>query len=722
MERNTKFPQSSTKGVPADSKKTQDITSNKHVPRTSRRREPTASSSFSKYEQPRKCNVQKAKSFDKRPKPKGQYSGSSKEDTKVVQAESAEPGSVVVQGSKKQNLNHLLNFHYEPRDMQSGSGAWSHGKSTKGYSRHSNRWFPPVQRHKYNKEQFLQASCQFVVTTNGDYSLYLTDPDALVDWKLVEQIIIHSAENLSCPICLCSPVAGKMTHCGHVYCWPCILHYLSLSDKTWRKCPICDEAVQKSDLKSVTEITQDTLNLGDIVTLRLMRREKGSLLAVPFGSTTQSPTNFFPASETISRQVYSKLLIANTNDVMNIIETERAQLNIELLDNPDSPENCFIEQALDELAKREEGLMQEIKSKSKAEVSVDEATATLEQDNDTEKSEPVQQEVEDCEETNNISSKKDVENVDEESSKNVGNSSGIQSTLGMQKFFYFYQANDGQHLYLHAMNVKMLEMQYGRLENSPHIITGKLLEKEGGSLTEDLRRRVRYLCHLPLTSQFEVAEIELKPPTVSEEVLSSFHDQIALRHKRRQQQEREERKREKKITEEENKRMGKYPTPVVHIDSQRHFPQWQPDLLFSEDSVTSPQESTTSSVASSPSLSTFDEIVASRQADNTTHEQGPSFAQMLRNTGTRKPQVAWPSVRSTQGKSYSSMAQSSSKDTEEEDYASVPSYSQSFLGDALQAALEQTKLSRSSMDGGGKKKKKKGKSTVLFANTMAHSS
>lgn len=74
-----------------------------------------------------------------------------------MQTELAEPGSVVVQGSKKQNLNHLLNFHYEPREMQSGLGAWSHGKSTKGYSRHSNRWLPPVQRHKYNKEQFLQA-------------------------------------------------------------------------------------------------------------------------------------------------------------------------------------------------------------------------------------------------------------------------------------------------------------------------------------------------------------------------------------------------------------------------------------------------------------------------------------------------------------------------------------------------------------------------------------
>lgn len=32
-------------------------------------------------------------------------------------------------------------------------------------------------------------SCQFVVTSNGDYSLYLTNPDILVDWKLIEQIV-----------------------------------------------------------------------------------------------------------------------------------------------------------------------------------------------------------------------------------------------------------------------------------------------------------------------------------------------------------------------------------------------------------------------------------------------------------------------------------------------------------------------------------------------------
>lgn len=85
-----------------------------------------------------------------------------------------------------------------------------------------------------------------------------------------------------------------------------------------------------------------------------------------------------------------------------------------------------------------------------------------------------------------------------------------------------FTADDGQNVFLHAMNVKMLEMQYGSLENCPQVISGKLIEKEVNSYTEDLRKRLRYLCHLPLTSQFEIVEIDLQPPYVSEEILKEF--------------------------------------------------------------------------------------------------------------------------------------------------------------------------------------------------------
>lgn len=39
---------------------------------------------------------------------------------------------------------------------------------------------------------------------------------------------------------------------------------------------------------------------------------------------------------------------------MDIIESERVQLKIELVEDPHSPENCFIEQALGELLTREQ--------------------------------------------------------------------------------------------------------------------------------------------------------------------------------------------------------------------------------------------------------------------------------------------------------------------------------------------------------------------------------
>lgn len=69
------------------------------------------------------------------------------------------------QGSKKQNLNHLLNFHYAPRDMRNGSNTWNR-RRTLNYNHNSNRWLPPVQRHKYNKEQFLQAKYAILFIIN----------------------------------------------------------------------------------------------------------------------------------------------------------------------------------------------------------------------------------------------------------------------------------------------------------------------------------------------------------------------------------------------------------------------------------------------------------------------------------------------------------------------------------------------------------------------------
>lgn len=82
-------------------------------------------------------------------------------------------------------------------------------------------------------------------------------------------------------------------------------------------------------------------------------------------------------------------------------------------------------------------------------------------------------------------------------------------------------AIDGQHIYLSAVNVEMLESMFGSLENSPQQITAIVMEKQYLSMTEALRRRYRFLLHLPITTVFEWVEIDLTN-VVSQETLFIF--------------------------------------------------------------------------------------------------------------------------------------------------------------------------------------------------------
>lgn len=75
---------------------------------------------------------------------------------------------------------------------------------------------------------------------------------------------------------------------------------------------------------------------------------------------------------------------------------------------------------------------------------------------------------------------------------------------------------------MHPLNVCMLEHTHGSLEFCPRQLTGRVVEKDSGSMTDELRKRLRYLQHLPVTCPFEVAEIELRPPIVDTETIEYF--------------------------------------------------------------------------------------------------------------------------------------------------------------------------------------------------------
>jgi len=137
--------------------------------------------------------------------------------------------------------------------------------------------------------------------------------------------------------------------------------------------------------------------------------------------------------------------------------------------------------------------------------------------------------------------------------------------------FFFYQDSNGQLIFMHALNVQMLVHQFGSFDNCPQTISAKILEKDCFIMSVELRDRLRYLRHLPVSSSFEVAELDISS-IVSAETVNFFKDQLDNRRKERQRKQKAEKIREKKIKRDEMRIMGRFPSPMARIDSAYHYP------------------------------------------------------------------------------------------------------------------------------------------------------
>merc|ERR1719150_2354199 len=266
--------------------------------------------------------------------------------SKVMNEDEFEVGSVFKSGSKKQNISHLLNFQFEPRSSRKHQEMLLRRRNVSG-----------GVKPKYNKEQYLQANCQFVVKASEDYTVHLADPDTPVQWEQIEQVVLKTTSTVpTCPICLYPPKAAKIARCGHVFCWPCILHYLSLSDHSWRKCPICYDAIHRPDLKSVVSITWEEFNVHNEIEFRLMRRDRNSLFALPVEQYFPEVNEKHPSIND-KLTSYSQLVMASPTQVAKgIIAKERLELEEQYRAEKDEPEACFIEEALQYLSQRESGI------------------------------------------------------------------------------------------------------------------------------------------------------------------------------------------------------------------------------------------------------------------------------------------------------------------------------------------------------------------------------
>ncbi|XP_065055414.1 E3 ubiquitin-protein ligase RNF10-like isoform X2 [Rhopilema esculentum] len=607
---------------------------------------------------------------------------------------------------------------------------------SQGDGKHKQSWYSSVKYQVYNKESYLQANCRFVVQESGDYRLHAVDPDSLVDWSLIEQIYLFSHGTPSCPICLENPKVARITRCGHVYCWSCILHYLQLSEKPWRKCPICYEAVMPADLKSVvTSSTRKFFN-GETITMQLMQRKKGSMLPKPFASRKNSESQVVEWKgdmRSVIQSVHAKLLKASPKIVYEkIVAPELKELEQQLKDAKSemSGEECFIESAICLLQEKEKKLLSSMENRdvvlSKRDVKepsenggkvkqimdiVQNKMATLAAQepafsDDEEEDKAIQDEGASCStNANNLSwEEPEIEPKSGPEDTQLSPQEGICKNVNSgvtPEYYYYYQAVDGQNIYLQPVNVRCLVTEYGSLQSCPEKITAQIIDIESHSMTPELRRRFRYLSHLPLACEFTFCELMIRPPVLSRDTLAKFADEFHQRKLARQRKKRDEKKFqrqiERKMTIDSFGREVEKPIEAASLDLQSL------DDFPSQIAASSPDATPISTAAPAA-------------------WGASSFANALQRAPQTVPRrVDVPRQRTvSEASSNNGRNPNNSNDVTEEDSIPAPSFALSF-SDALNSAFERQLSPGDSQNADQKpkgKKKQRGKK-LLFTTSSA---
>ncbi|XP_047988721.1 RING finger protein 10 [Leguminivora glycinivorella] len=506
--------------------------------------------------------------IDRRPRARGSpnYAMGGAEIARLGEDEDPEIGSVYAPGSKKQNWNHLLNFMYTPRG---GTDRRDPAPRRPGVQR--------TAHPRHSHDLYLRAYCQFVVKEDGDYRANILDPDVPIKWEQIEEIVVRSTGSTECPICLGAPVAGRTGLCGHVYCWPCVMHYAETHEKQPPPCPVCHAPLQVKDMKPTRVVQWESP--AEEISMRLVRRLRGSTVvevAPPRGQARDTAEAVLPL-DCINDAPYAKFFAANKQQVHDIVKRERKEIENQILAEIDTTEIVFMEQALEMLRVKEESInLQCDVTKIKEEV-LDEAPTVYEKQEVNQNRvdwfdvneegaaciDIVQEQMQNLEVTDNGSGLNpeapefNIDNVNEnqpeefplideaDTEESKDNCLTDADKQNQAKYFYFYQAADGQQVFLNSLNVRMLNASWGALAAAPITIVGRVLHRETLSLVEQTRKHMPYAAHLPLNCSFDIVEIDLNPPYVTEAAIKNFSEELDRRARQRSRLARSERRRER---------------------------------------------------------------------------------------------------------------------------------------------------------------------------------
>ncbi|TFK77491.1 hypothetical protein BDN72DRAFT_46420 [Pluteus cervinus] len=509
--------------------------------------------------------------------------------------------------ASNQSLNHLLNFTLPPRQARPLTSLPRRSRKT---GTHQGVW---------NKERFVNAQYRFVMNPTGDYTAHFADPDIFFQWHDILQVIIPRSSALAsaaasgemnnedeglmtCPICLSPPTAPRMTKCGHVFCFPCILHYLTTSENKWARCPICFDSVNERQLKSVKwydgphseDSTQDgvsqqasssltndgfesTPQTGSFFRMRLMQRPQITTLALPRSLTWpselvpphQAPWYFLPDVFSFAKFMLATpaYLVAELSKNLEDLDDERRilsgmkdDLGISFVDAADAKVRNQIAKAM----ALDTPILKEHIDKAHRDQHEIEGRRAHRVQRAPPEARPEAVPLEEIPEEFVALKPNGYSTPKIHSAPGTPKPATPNRNLPKQRrnlnppppstsTYYYYQAASGLPIFLHPLDIKTLLSHFSSYSSFPDSIDVRVDAVSEGTVNDDLRKRCKYLAHLPEGADVVFVEADVEN-VVGAEGLKNFEGALKMRTSRRKEKERkddrararaEEREREK---------------------------------------------------------------------------------------------------------------------------------------------------------------------------------
>ncbi|KAJ5126146.1 hypothetical protein N7526_008323 [Penicillium atrosanguineum] len=428
--------------------------------------------------------------------------------------------------------------------------AISHGGAGSGY-------------HAVDKARYVHANYRFIVSPDRNYHAQAANADVHLDWDSVLQVLVSAqTQAASCPICLSTPVAPRMARCGHIFCLPCLIRYMHASsdDDTpipekrarWKKCPICWDSIYTSETRPVRWFRGQEGDLpvegGDVV-LRLVKREPGSTLALPRdGAEAPDAGQDIPWFHVAEVADYARIMKGGEDYMTSQYETEIEDLRQQAVEDEllFGDENTWTRKAIGAINAAKEKLNGignppnvSRQPKTAKEPPVESIAPAVDM------KEPVIPSTSD-------SSAESVLESTTDAPQPVQESSSTPATRPTSPIF-FYQALP--QFYLSSLDIRILKAAFNEYADFPATILPRVEHISTGHMVDDdLRKRVKYLGHLPYGCEVNFLECDWRDVVVPE-VLNRFRSETDRRRKRNREKEaREEKDRIRAEKEEDDKR------------------------------------------------------------------------------------------------------------------------------------------------------------------------